>query len=97
MEEILSKSEITDEFLTMFMRLEFKKFKTMFDYDDEKKIRNDYDNRLKGKNLSIYFFYLKQQEQQVRIAKLERMNKLLSKQLAKASGINSVTIDQPKK
>lgn len=84
MEEILNDEVFDDEFIIKMTRLTFKEFKQIFDYEDDKKIRNDYDNRLKGKNLFFYFYFLKNRELLKKNRKLEKSNKLLKQSLNKA-------------
>ncbi len=81
MEEILCSELLEDNFIIFMTRLTFKEFKNIFDYEDDKKIRNDYDNRLKGKNLFFYFYFIKNRELTKRNKKLEKQNKLLAKTL----------------
>lgn len=87
MEEILNDEVIDDEFIVYMTRLTFKEFRNIFDYEDQKKIRNDYDNRMKGKNLFFYFYFFKNRDQEREIRKLRKMNKLLAKENAKSMGI----------
>lgn len=96
MEEILNNEVIDDEFIVYMTRLTFKEFRNIFDYEDQKKIRNDYDNRLKGKNLFFYFYFLKNRDQEREIRKLRKMNKLLTKEKAKSMGLNAIGFVVPK-
>ena len=83
MEEILHTEQMDDEFLLYITRLTFKEFRNIFDYEDAKKIRNDYDNRLKGKNLFFYFYFLKNRELEKENKKLRKTNKTIQQNLNK--------------
>lgn len=96
MEQILDNEHLDDKFLVFITRISFKEFKSIFEYEDEKKIRNDYDNRLKGKNLFFYFYFFKNEDKDIEIRKLRRMNKVLSKNLSKTVKQKDNTSDKVK-
>jgi len=49
----------------------------------QKKLRNDYDNRLKGKNLQLYYFYYEIKKLRKENKNVKRINKCLIKQAKK--------------
>jgi len=61
MEYIQNIEEPDDDFILMFTRMSFKVFMNEFNDDAycQKKLRNDYDNRFKARNLQTYYFYFK--------------------------------------
>lgn len=55
MENIIEEYTPTDEFLADFARLTYEDFCDNYDLEQNKKSRNQYDNRMRTKNVIIYF------------------------------------------
>ncbi len=70
------KYDATDKFLIKFTKMNFTEFRDEFDCDgmcDAKKLRNDYDNRFKPKNLILYSMHYKQKELENKQNELENI------------------------
>ena len=59
MNELKEHHYPSDEFILNFGKMTFEEYKDCFDDDDQKKLRNDYDSRMRPTNILIYWMAAK--------------------------------------